>query len=122
MYKVLIIDDSQLSIMRLKQFLGDGYEIHTASNGSEGLSQIKSLKPDFVLSDLLMPVMDGYELLKTLKEEKNTIPVIVITADIQETTRKKVMEMGAFAVINKPSNSKILLDIILEVLKSRSIT
>ena len=105
MSRVLITDDSQLTRRILRAILeAAGHEVMEASNGSIALELIVQDPPDCVLLDLLMPGMDGFEVLSTLNERGIDIPVIVLTADIQETARKKCIQMGAVDFLNKPPN------------------
>ncbi|MBN1522651.1 MAG: response regulator [Candidatus Aureabacteria bacterium] len=103
MTKVLIIDDSVLSRNMLRRFLEDyGYEVVEASNGEMGLEKIKEYQPQCIITDLLMPKMDGIQFLKTLKEKKNTIPVIIFTANIQKTIALECKNLGAYDFFYKP--------------------
>jgi CheY-like chemotaxis protein len=105
MSRVLITDDSQLTRRILRAILeASGHEVMEASNGNVALELIVQVAPDCVLLDLLMPGMDGFEVLSTLNERGIDIPVIVLTADIQETARKKCIQMGAVDFLNKPPN------------------
>jgi len=105
MSRVLITDDSQLTRRILRAILeAAGHEVMEASNGNVALELIVRDAPDCVLLDLLMPGMDGFEVLSTLNERRIDIPVIVLTADIQETARKKCIQMGAVDFLNKPPN------------------
>jgi len=105
MSRVLITDDSQLTRRILRAILeAAGHEVMEASNGDVALELIAQDAPDCVLLDLLMPGMDGFEVLSTLNERGIDIPVIVLTADIQETARKKCIRMGAVDFLNKPPN------------------
>lgn len=100
---ILIVDDAQFSrkiICKTVQKLG--YDIVEASDGRQALEMIDSHDPDCILLDLLMPDFDGREVLKILREKQSKIPAIVITADIQETSRQQCLDLGAMAVINKP--------------------
>ena len=103
MPKLLIIDDSLLTRNMLKRFLSDyGYEVEEATDGQIGLEKIRELKPDCIISDLLMPNMDGFQLLKVLKEEDNKIPVIIFSANIQKTVKDECLALGAFDFFYKP--------------------
>ncbi len=105
MSRVLITDDSQLTRRILRAILeAAGHEVMEASNGNVALELIVQDAPDCVLLDLLMPGMDGFEVLSTLNERGIDIPVIVLTAEIQETARKKCIQMGAVDFLNKPPN------------------
>jgi CheY-like chemotaxis protein len=104
MPKLLVVDDSRLIRQRLVKYLAEDYEVVEAENGKEAILKIASpdWKPDCVVSDLLMPLMDGFALLDWVQKHKIGIPVIILTADIQTETKGRCMELGAFTVLNKP--------------------
>ena len=79
---ILIVDDSQLVIMELTRILGKEYILRAASNGEDGLQAAETYLPDVILLDIIMPGLDGYEVLAKLKESEKTrhIPVILITS------------------------------------------
>ena len=113
MKKILIIDDSRFTRLNLSKVLEqNNYEVIEAENGITGFEAIRKHNPACIISDLLMPEMDGYELLDNLIKDNIRIPVIVITADIQKTTKKRVLDAGAVAVINKPPDYPKLLGLI----------
>ena len=113
MKKILIIEDSLFSRKRLiKQIQSAGFEVVEAGNGKDGFEQLLLEKPDCVICDLLMPIMDGFSFLEKCKTENIKTPIIIISADIQETTKQKVKSLGAFFQLNKPANKKLLLDTI----------
>ena len=113
MPKVLVIDDSRYTRIAIVRFLAaNGFEVFEADNGTLGLEAVSREKPDVIITDLLMPEMDGYELLERLRTDGNTTPVIVITADIQDSTREKIMHQGARAVMNKPADLPKLLELL----------
>ena len=103
MAKILLIDDSWLTRRGLS---GMVYAMEPgvleAETGSMGLEMIAEETPDCILLDLLMPEMDGYEVLTHLRDAGNRTPVLVCTADIQDTAREKCMALGAAGFINKP--------------------
>jgi len=107
-YNVLIIDDSSSmrkvirKILRISGF--DVGEIFEASNGKEALEVLDSNWIDLILSDIHMPIMDGYKLLEELKkkEEFSNIPVVFITTEGDEAKLQKVMSLGAHGYIRKP--------------------
>ncbi|MEM9365269.1 MAG: response regulator [Planctomycetota bacterium] len=120
--KILVVDDSRLSRRRflsgpLKEA---GYEVIEAADGQEGLDAFDEHTPDLVISDLLMPVMDGFEFIAALREKGITQPVIVATADIQESSRKKVDELGCFGFLNKPYSKETLLETVENAIESVS--
>jgi len=107
---ILIIDDSSFQREVLRQVLhAAGYETIEASDGQEGLGKIVKHKPDCILTDLLMPTMGGLELLEILGEQGSATPVIIVTSNIQESVRRRCLELGAAAVVNKPVSQEELL-------------
>lgn len=106
---LLIVEDSWLSRRVLCKMMQEkGYETVEAASGQQALEMLPRISPDCILLDLLMPEMEGREVLKILREQGSKIPVIVITADIQKTTRCECLELGAIAVINKIPDSEEL--------------
>ena len=102
---VLIVDDIPENLSLLHDALDEaGYTVLVATNGESALQRARQSRPDVILLDALMPGMDGFEVLGTLNERGIDIPVIVLTADIQETARKKCIQMGAVDFLNKPPN------------------
>jgi CheY-like chemotaxis protein len=94
-----------------------GHETVEAANGREGLELACALRPDCILSDLLMPEMDGIGLLTALNERNLRLPVIVLTADIQETKRRQCLALGAAAFIAKPPQKTELLGLLSRILE-----
>lgn len=107
---VLIIEDAALLRKLLQKMLrAKGYNTLEASNGREGLETIGIYKPDCIVLDLLMPEMEGREVLKEMRDRGLQIPTIVMTADIQETTRSECLELGALTVLHKlPKGEELL--------------
>jgi len=101
---ILVIDDAALSRQVLRKILQTaGYTIWEAKNGLEALEILekKQQKPDCILVDILMPEMGGVEFLTVMRQQELKIPTIVITADIQETTRIQCLQLGAMTVMHK---------------------
>ncbi len=102
MSRILIIEDSLLSRQFLKKILQPaGYEVVEAPNGTEGLAILASQPIDCILLDLGMPEMGGEEVLRILQQQESQVPVIVISADIQETTGQRCLGLGAFTILHK---------------------
>ena len=117
MARILIVEDSKFSRMKIADTVSEmGHETVEASDGKIALQITAEQKLDCILCDLLMPGLDGFEFLKTLRRDNFQIPVIIITADIQETTEKSVLELGAAAVVKKPPKVDELVEIISSVL------
>ena len=105
MAKILLIDDSRLIAHVAKTILTKrGHEVILAQDGLAGLEAAKSQQPDIILLDLIMPVMDGYEVCKALKQEDSTeeIPVIMLTSKAEPADKVKGLEMGALDYVTKP--------------------
>lgn len=96
--KVLIVEDEKmLADMYGTKFSMEGYEVEKANDGAAGLEKAKTMQPDIILLDVIMPKMDGFTVLKALKEEsrlKDT-PVILLTNLGQDDDAKKGKELGA---------------------------
>lgn len=103
MPSVLIIDDSTYTRNKIRDVLmSEGYNVLEASDGTKGLEMVYSRTPDCIILDLIMPGIDGIKILKMLHDKGSKTPVIVVTADIQDSVRKQCMGFGAAAFINKP--------------------
>ena len=103
-FRILIVDDE----VRITNFLrsklkASGYEVLTASNGVEGLEQTQAQEPDLIVLDLLMPKMDGFEMLKELRTF-SAVPVIILTAKGADADRIKGLQLGADDYLPKPFN------------------
>jgi CheY-like chemotaxis protein len=109
MAKVLIVDDSMFTRNRIIKMVEEmGHETIEAPDGQEGLDKILNEKPDIVITDLLMPKMEGTELLSAVKERKLNVPVIVVSSNIQDTVRQECLELGASGFLSKPPNTEEL--------------
>ena len=103
MAKILIVDDDMINRKLLNVLLKkNGYETIEAENGSEALYVIKNESIDMVLLDIVMPVMNGIELLERLKQDEQfkTIPIAILTTD--DTRKNEALEKGACEVLIKP--------------------
>jgi DNA-binding response OmpR family regulator len=103
--KILVVDDMKpmrdILVYNLRK---EGYEVQTAANGLEAVEYALAKKPDLIVLDVMMPKMDGYEVIKQLRESKITkfIPIIFVTAKAQRTDVVKGIEMGANGYVVKP--------------------
>jgi len=110
--KVLLVDDEPLNLKLMEAILRPlNYEVITTSNGEEALSIINKVDIDLILSDIMMPEMDGYELCRRLKgnDETRLIPIIMITALNDTEAKIKSIEAGADEFITKPPDKMELL-------------
>jgi len=109
MVTVLLIEDSAFQRKVVSGIVKDlGYDVITADNGHDGLERIFADKPAVILSDLLMPEYDGMWVLEQLKAKGIKIPVIIVTSDVQTTTKNHCMDLGAFGYLNKPVQKDLL--------------
>ena len=109
-YEVLIVDDSQDFLDFMSEVMSETYRVRVAHDGKEALEKIEERRPDIILSDVMMPEMDGVELCKRLKQNAatRTIPFVMLTARIALEQRIEGMEVGADDYITKPFNLDIL--------------
>lgn len=115
---VLIVEDAALLRKLIQKILkAEGYSTIEAKNGLEGLEMISTHNPDCVILDLLMPEMEGREVLREMRDRGLQIPTIVMTADIQESTRAECLALGAVAVLNKLPKGEELLPWVAKALK-----
>uniref|UniRef100_UPI0038CDB9A9 response regulator n=1 Tax=Methanochimaera problematica TaxID=2609417 RepID=UPI0038CDB9A9 len=94
-----------------------GYLVLEASNGKDALEILVSKKPDLMILDLLMPEMDGFEVLREAKKTGIEVPIVVLTSDIQESTREMCESLGAMGFVNKPVDEEILLENVSRILE-----
>ena len=118
---VLIVEDSDDVIYYLKSCLKYDYKIETASNGQEGINKAKVIVPDIIISDVMMPVKDGYMLCEELKSDILTshIPIILLTAKVMTENRIEGLEVGADAYLTKPFDEIELEACIKNLMKQR---
>jgi twitching motility two-component system response regulator PilH len=93
-----------------------GHRVLEAENGYTGLERAELEKPDCIILDLIMPALNGFDTLRTLREKGIGIPVVVFTADIQVTSRQRCMALGASAFLNKPLNRDELKEVVRKLL------
>lgn len=118
---ILMIDDNKELLWMLKDILSDEYSILTAENGEEGLVLLKQKTPDLIITDIMMPKIDGITLIKQLKSNKHTMHIPLIILSAKNTTDEKIegIESGADAYIPKPFNTQYLRSIIKQLLKKQ---
>lgn len=107
---LLVVDDNEDIRSFIQLSLGKKYNIYTAENGKEGLELASKLIPKVIISDIMMPVMDGIELCNNIKSKKETshIPVILLTAKLSKENEIIGLKTGADAYIRKPFDVEIL--------------
>ncbi len=109
----LVTDDSAFQRKIISDYLIEaGHRTIEAVDGSDCIEKAKTQKPDCILLDLTMPKIKGQDVLKELSNLKITIPVVVITADIQESSREQCLALGARAYLNKPFKKNELVNVL----------
>jgi len=118
--KILIVeDDRDIAEMVEYNLRGEGYETTTAFNGEDGVSKVKKERPDLIILDIMLPIIDGFEVCRILKKEQVTsdIPVIILSAKSQETDKVVGLELGADDYITKPFSPRELIARIRAILR-----
>lgn len=112
---VLIVDDEIpiLDALRVR-IEASGYNVLTATNGQEALDKARTLKPDLIILDVLLPKMDGYEVARLLKFDSRykDIPIIMLTAKTQDSDKKIGAEVRVDEYMTKPFDTKSLMELI----------
>jgi len=122
MQKILITEDS--AYMRrvvTKMVAKEGYQVIEAVDGDDCLRKIASERPDLLLLDLVMPGRNGIAVLGILAKENTSLPVIVLTADIQDSVRRGCLDLGVKAFLNKPPKHDELLSAIHQVFNQKQV-
>ena len=120
-YKMLVIEDHKDIRLYLKVLFGSEYAIVMAENGEEGVKAARREMPDIILTDIMMPVMDGFEVTRQLKEDLKTchIPIVMLTALAGDTNAVKGLDSGADDYILKPFNAEILRSKVKRLIENR---
>lgn len=116
---VLVIDDDPKSLQIMRELIGFyGANIHTAENGLQGLEKARTTSLDFIITDISMPIMDGWEMITTLKMDRTTaeIPIIALTAHAMVGDREKAIAAGCHNYLTKPLRPQTFLDQLLNLL------
>ena len=112
--KIMIVDDDEdiCTVVELAARRVGGWDVVVAASGQEALAKARSERPDVILLDAMMPVLDGPATLVKLREEPSTatIPVIFLTAKVQRREVERYMALGAIGVIRKPFDAMTLPD------------
>jgi signal transduction histidine kinase/ligand-binding sensor domain-containing protein/DNA-binding response OmpR family regulator len=121
--KILLVDDNEDFRGYISSFLHDSFNIFHASNGLEGLNLAINELPDLIISDVVMPIMTGTQMLEKLKRNLSTahIPIILLTAKIETDLKIEGLENGADDYLSKPINPKILKTKVFNLLNNRKL-
>ena len=107
---VLVVDDES-NIVDILTFnlQREGYAVLSAYDGQEGLTLARERKPDLILLDLMLPVLNGFEVCRTLRDEGDTVPILMLTAREEESDKVRGLELGADDYITKPFSVRELM-------------
>jgi excisionase family DNA binding protein len=116
---VLIVDDDD----RLREYVRvnlemDGYEVREAANAADGLTAVEEESPDLILLDVMMPGMDGWEMLRRVQERHGSVPVIMFSGKVDERSAEEAESRGARAFIGKPFDPQQLIDTTKQLLRT----
>ena len=110
--KIAVIEDNKTNIKLIRyQLEMEGFDVHIEETGNAGLKMIKNQKPDMVILDIVLPDMDGFDLCKTLRNDKITkdYPIIMLTAKGEDRDKIEGLKLGADDYITKPYNADELI-------------
>jgi len=100
--RILVVDDEERMVRFIRMNLEhDGFQVSEAFNGKQAIQKLRDVTPDLILLDVMMPDLDGFEVLETIREGSN-VPVIMLTAKGEEDDRVRGLELGADDYITKP--------------------
>ena len=115
--RILVVDDEERMVRFIRMNLEhDGFEVSEAFNGKEAIQKIRDVTPDLILLDIMMPDLDGFEVLETVREVSQ-VPVIMLTAKGEEDDRVRGLELGADDYVTKPFSPRELVSRVKAVLR-----
>ncbi|MBP9584818.1 MAG: sigma-54-dependent Fis family transcriptional regulator, partial [Bacteroidales bacterium] len=119
MEKILVVEDDKISRRIIREILSrSGYEVFEAEDGAQGLEAFKANKPDLVLTDYQMPVMNGLRVLSEIRNLQPAVPVIMLTGFGDIALIIKSIQLGAFDFLEKPINTPQLKEVVASALNS----
>jgi two-component system alkaline phosphatase synthesis response regulator PhoP len=121
--KILVVDDEQDILELIRHALNkEGFEVFVCANGQQAVEKTKKINPDLILMDVIMPIMDGMEACRQIKDapETSNIPVIFLTARSEEFAELAGFEAGADDYISKPIRARVLISRIKAILRRQS--
>ncbi len=123
LHSILVVEDSRFQAKLIQTLLGEnGYAVRVARNGQEGLDALDEERPSIIVSDIVMPVMDGFQMCRTIKSQDGLkqIPIILLTTQSRPQDVLLGLESGADSYVTKPYDEKILLSTIEEMISGLS--
>jgi two-component system KDP operon response regulator KdpE len=115
--RILVVDDEERMVRFIRMNLEhDGFQVSEAFNGKQAIQKIRDVTPDLILLDVMMPDLDGFEVLETVREVSQ-VPVIMLTAKGEEDDRVRGLELGADDYVTKPFSPRELVSRVKAVLR-----
>ena len=115
--RILVVDDEERMVRFIRMNLEhDGFQVSEAFNGKQAIQKIRDVTPDLILLDVMMPDLDGFEVLETIREVSQ-VPVIMLTAKGEEDDRVRGLELGADDYVTKPFSPRELVSRVKAVLR-----
>lgn len=123
-HTILVIEDNEELLQSIRNLLATQFIVYTTTNGSEGIDIAQSKNPELILSDIMMPGMNGFEVCRTIKQEISTshIPVVLLSAKISDEDKLEGFQVSADAYITKPFNFQLLKAQLLSIIENRELT
>ena len=113
MPRVLVVDDDPQVVRLLRVNLElEGYEVVSANDGNEALEAVASEDPDLVICDVMMPGMDGIEVVRRLRADKQTVPVVMLSAKAMRSDMRVGLDAGANEYVTKPFDPAELIEVV----------
>lgn len=112
MKTILIVEDTELNIDLLRQLLEDDYNLLVANDGGQGVAMAVEEKPDLILMDISLPVLDGYEATRRIRKALPATPIIGLSAHAMEGHKQKAQEAGCDDYLTKPVDDAQLFEMI----------
>ena len=109
MKKILVAEDNDSNFILMSYILKKYYQYDRAKNGQEAVEMVDKEKYDIVLMDIKMPVMDGLEATKAIKEKQPDLPIVALTANAFDSDRQLAFEAGCVDFLSKPVSSELCL-------------
>ena len=117
MKTILIVEDTELNIDLITQLLEDDYQLLVARDGAQGVDMARQNQPDLILMDISLPVIDGYEATRRIRETFQSIPIIGLSAHAMAGHEQKAREAGCDDYLTKPLDEDLLLKKLKEFLR-----